>query len=120
MVQKALAYAKANGTDKLVAAVNAKSPEFDQGELYVVVVDATDNVQLAHPVDPQLVGINADDMQDIDGTEFGKDMLEMVRAHGKGWIGYMYKNPVTNRTERKMSYVEMSGDIYAVAGIYKP
>lgn len=118
MVQKALAYAKTNGTDRLIAEVNVKNPEFVQGELYVVVVNASSGIQLAHPTNQRLVGVNAAEMQDVDGREFGKDMLDMSRNAGKGWIGYMFKNPVTGKVARKKSYLEKSGDIYAVAGIY--
>ncbi|MEC5386012.1 cache domain-containing protein [Uliginosibacterium sp. H3] len=118
MAQKALAYAKANGTDKLVAEVNAKNPEFVQGELYVVIVNATDGTHLAHPINQKLVGLNTVEMQDVDGREFGKDMLDLARSSGKGWVGYMFKNPVTNKVARKKSYIEKSGNIYAVAGIY--
>jgi signal transduction histidine kinase len=118
MVQRALAYAKANGTDKLVSEVNGKNPEFAQGELYVVVVNANDGAHLAHATNQKLVGINAAEMQDVDGREFGKDMLELARGPGKGWVSYMFKNPVTNKVARKKSYVEKAGNIYAVAGIY--
>ncbi len=118
MVQKALAYAKTNGTDKLVAEVNAKNPDFVQGELYVVIVNASTGIHLAHPINQKLVGINTAEMQDVDGREFGKDMMEIANGAGKGWVNYMFKNPVTNRVARKKSYVEKAGNIYAVAGIY--
>jgi cytochrome c len=118
LVQKALAYAKTNGTDKLVADVNAKSPEFTQGELYVVIVNATNGLHLAHPFNQKLIGINAAEMQDVDGHEFGKDMMELANGAGKGWVNYMFKNPVTNKVARKKSYVEKAGNIYVVAGIY--
>ncbi|HSD36838.1 MAG TPA: cache domain-containing protein [Rhodocyclaceae bacterium] len=118
MVQKALAYAKTNGTDKLVAEVNAKNPDFVQGELYVVIVNASNGIHLAHPFNQRLVGINTAEMQDVDGHEFGKDLLEMANGAGKGWVNYMFKNPVTNKVARKKSYVEKAGNIYAVAGIY--
>ena len=119
MVQKALAYSKTNGTAQLVEAVNSKSPEFVEGELYVMIINSADSVLLADPTNEQLIGINVLEMQDVDGTEFGKDLLEVADVNGKGWVGFVYKNPITNRSERKRAYVEKFGDIYAVAGIYQ-
>ena len=118
MVGKAVAYAKANGKDKLVAEIVAKNPDFVQGELYVVVANMSDGVRLVSS-NPKLVGKSILEMQDVDGKEYGKEMLDLVRAKGKGWVEYKYKNPVNGKIEPKKSYAEKSGDFVAFAGIYK-
>jgi len=117
MVDKAVAYAKANGRDKLVAEVNAKNPEFMQGELYVVVV-ALDGTRLAHPVNAKLVGKPIQEMVDVDGKEFGKEYMALL-PKGKGWVDYKFKNPVTGKIEPKTTYLFKSTDFFALAGIYK-
>ena len=39
LVKKAIEFSKANGTYKLIQAVNRQDPEFRQGELYIWMVD---------------------------------------------------------------------------------
>lgn len=118
LVEKAAAFVKANGKDKLVSAVNAKSPEFVQGELYIVVY-ALDGMRLAHPTNPKLVGKSTLDIADVDGKEYGKEMVEIAKNKGKGWVDYKFKNPVSGKVEPKSSYVMREGDIFIMAGIYK-
>lgn len=118
MVDKAVAFAKERGKDKLIAAVNGKNPDFIQGELYIVVY-ALDGVRLAHPVNPKLVGKSAADIADVDGKEYGKEMIALANGKGKGWVDYKFKNPVTAKVEQKTSYVVRSGDFFVIAGIYK-
>lgn len=118
LVEKAIAFAKSQGKDKLVTAVNAKNPDFVQGELYVVVY-ALDGTRLAHPTNPKLVGKSTLDIADVDGKEYGKEMVEVAKTKGKGWVDYKFKNPVSGKVEPKSSYVERSGDIFVMAGIYK-
>ncbi|MCX9157565.1 cache domain-containing protein [Niveibacterium sp. 24ML] len=118
MVDKAVAFAKANGKDKLIAEVNAKNAEFIQGELYVVVY-GLDGVRLAHPVNPKLVGKSVLDIADVDGKEYGKEMVEVAKGKGKGWVDYKFKNPTNGKVEPKSSYVARTGDVFVIAGIYK-
>jgi len=118
MVDKAVAFAKANGKDKLIAEVNAKNPDFIQGELYIVVY-ALDGMRLAHPTNPKLIGKSAADIADVDGKEYGKEMIAVANGKGKGWVDYKFKNPVSAKVEQKSSYVVKSGDFFVIAGIYK-
>lgn len=118
MVDKAIAFAKAQGKDKLIAEVNAKNPDFIQGELYIVVY-ALDGVRLAHPTNPKLIGKSAADIADVDGKEYGKEMIALANGKGKGWVDYKFKNPVSQKVEQKSSYAVKGGDFFVIAGIYK-
>ena len=118
MTDKALAYAKTNGKDKLIAEVNAKNPEFIQGELYVVVY-GMDGMRLAHPANPKLVGKSVLDIADVDGKEYGKEMVAIAKDKGTGWVDYKFKNPTSNKVEQKASYVVRAGDVFVIVGIYK-
>jgi len=118
MADKAVAYAKASGRDKLIAEVNGKNPDFIQGELYVVVY-GIDGMRLAHPINAKLVGKSVLDIADVDGKEYGKEMVAVARDKGKGWVDYKFKNPSNNKIEQKTSYIERAGDIFIMTGIYK-
>ncbi len=118
MVEKGLAYLQKNGPDALIREVNNKNPEFVNGDLYLA-VRALDGTQLAHPVNPKLVGKNMVVLPDADGKLFRKEIIEQAKEKGKGWVDYRYNNPVTKEVEKKSTYFVRSGDVILEAGIYK-
>jgi len=119
MVEKAAAFSRANGKDKLIAEVNVRNGQFHQGELYVYVTDLAYTI-LAHPVNPRLIGQYIVDVPDVDGKPYRKEMVEMARTKGRGWVDYKYKNPVSGKVEPKTSYLSKTGDMIIICGIYKP
>jgi cytochrome c len=118
MVERGAAFLKANGKDQLIAHVNAKDPQFAAGELYLIVLDPA-GVQLAHPMNPKLVGKAMLDVPDPDGKMFRKDRIDVANTKGSGWVDYKYKNPVSNKIEQKTAYVLKVGDLILTAGVYK-
>jgi cytochrome c len=118
MVDKGLAFLKKNGKDALIKAVNAKDPEFVQGELYLY-VRGLDGTLLAHPVNPRLIGKNMTVLPDADGKYYRKEIIETAKSKGKGWVDYRYNNPVSKAIEKKSTYFVLSGDVILEAGIYK-
>lgn len=118
MVDKGLAYLQKNGKDALIKEINNKNPEFIKGEIYLY-VRGMDGITLAHPVNPKLIGKNMLELGDADGKLFRKDIVEMAKTKGKGWVDYRYNNPVTKVVENKSTYLVRSGDIILEAGIYK-
>ncbi len=118
LVNKANAYYKAHGKAKLLEAVGTPKGEFHKGELYVFVYDQTATI-LAHPVNPKLVGKNTFDVPDTDGKFYRKDIVQLAKTKGSGWVDYKYKNPESAKVESKTSYILAVGDIILVAGIYK-
>lgn len=118
MVEKGLAYLQKNGKDALIKEVNNKNPEFIQGDVYLG-VRAMDGTQLAHPMNPKLVGKNMVVLPDADGKLFRKEIIDTAASKGKGWVDYRYNNPVTKEIEKKSTYFVKSGDVILEAGIYK-
>jgi len=119
MVEKATAFLLANGKDKFIAEVNMKDGRFHQGELYVYVTDLAYTI-LAHPVNPKIVGQYIVDVPDVDGKPYRKEMVNLARTKGRGWVDYKYKNPVSGLVEPKTSYLSKTGDMIIICGIYKP
>lgn len=118
MVDKGLALIKKSGKDALIKEINAKNPEFVVGDLYLV-VRSVDGTILAHGTNPRVVGKNMLDLPDADGKYFRKEIIEVAKTKGKGWVDYKYNNPVTKEIEKKSTYVVLSGDVIVEAGIYK-
>lgn len=118
MVEKGLAYLQKNGKDALIREINAKNPDFVVGELYLY-VRAIDGTIVAHPVNPKLVGKNMLELPDAEGKLFRKDIVELAKSKGKGWVDYRYNNPVSKQIESKTTYLQRAGDIILEAGIYK-
>jgi cytochrome c len=118
MVDKGAAFMKKNGKDALITAINAKSPEFVNGDTYLT-MRAMDGTQLAHPTNPKLIGKNMVVLPDADGKLFRKEIIEGAQKTGKGWVDYRYNNPTTGQIEKKSTYYMKSGDVILEAGIYK-
>lgn len=117
IVGKAVAFAEANGKDKLVAEVNKKDGQFNQGELYVFVYDMSGTL-IADPVNQALVGQNNLTKPDAEGKLFRKEFVSVAKAQGSGWVDYKFKNPVSGKVEPKASFVKKQGDVIIIAGVY--
>lgn len=118
MVKKAVAFAKANGKDKLIAEVNAGKGQFIDRDLYVSVWSPK-AVVLAHGTQPKLVGKDIIDLKDADGKFFMKEITEKAAASGKGWVDYKWVNPVSKEIQAKSAYFEKVDDMIVSTGFYK-
>jgi cytochrome c len=118
MVDKGLSYLQKNGKDALIKEINNKNPDFIKGELYLY-IRGMDGTILAHPVNPKLIGKNMTVLPDADGKLFRKEIIDLAKTKGKGWVDYRYNNPVTKNLEDKSTYLVRSGDLILEAGIYK-
>lgn len=118
MVQKAIAYIKANGKEKAFAEFNSPGSRFKDRDLYVFVGDMKGNV-LAHAGNPKLVGKDLIELRDADGKYFVKAYYDLAIAKGKGWTDYKWLNPSTSAIEKKSTYVEKLDDLVIGCGIYK-
>jgi signal transduction histidine kinase len=118
LVEKGAAFMKAKGKDEMIKQINAKDPEYVQGSLYLVMRD-NKGVVLANPVNPAMVGKDLIDVPDVDGKLFRREILEVAKTKGKGWVDYKFKNPASGKVEAKTSYIYRVGDVTLEAGIYK-
>lgn len=118
MVEKGAAFMKASGKDEMIKRINAKDPDFLQGALYLTMRDQK-GVILANPVNPAMIGKDLVDVPDTDGKLFRREILELAKTAGKGWVDYKFKNPATGKVEAKTTYIYKVGDVTLEAGIYK-
>ena len=117
LAEKGAQFVRAHGKAEMIARINRKDPEFNQGALYLAMRDM-DGITIAHPT-TALIGKNLLDVPDADGKPFRQEMLALARGKGFGWVDYKFRNPETGKVEAKSTYVLRVGDVALEAGIYK-
>ena len=118
MVQKAVAFIKSQGPEKAYAAIDDKSGQFVQGDLYIAVV-GLDGTLLAYGADGNRVGDNVMDLKDSDGKEVIKERVELAKKQPSFWQSYKFMNPVSKTVEPKQMYCERLNETVVCAGIYQ-
>lgn len=121
MVNRGVKFIESNGTEKAFAAFQDKAnTDFHQGELYLFVYDLT-GTSLSHGTNPKLIGKNRIDVEDVNGKLYIKEIVDLAKSKGKGWVDYHFKNPESGKIEPKTTYIlKVAGkDLIVCAGIYK-
>jgi cytochrome c len=118
MVKQAVAYLNANGKEKAFEEFNDPQGQFVTRDLYVFVNDMN-GTTVAHGGNVKLVGKNVLELKDASGKAFIREMVEVTRTRGKGWVEYKWMNPQSRSLETKLTYVEKAGDFVIGCGIYK-
>ncbi|MHC1595204.1 MAG: cache domain-containing protein [Methanotrichaceae archaeon] len=117
-VEDAVAYAEENGKDEAIQEFNDLEGDFVDGNRYIF-ADDFERSALAHPYQPDLIGVNRIDSQDANGVTFVRDMIDLAKKGG-GFTYYLYPNPGKNMIEElKLSYVMKVDDTWWLgSGIY--
>ena len=120
MVEKAVAYWKANGKEKAIAEFNNPTGQFVKGDLYVF-ANQLDGLVLANGGNPKLAGQNHLELKDPSGKPFNKESAELAKTKGSGWIDYEWVNPVSKKLQPKTVWVQRveGTDVYIGSGIWK-
>jgi cytochrome c len=118
LVEQAAALYKAQGKEATLKEISTPKGQFDKGEIYVFAYDLN-GIVAAHPKNPKLIGKNLVGVPDADGKLFRKDIVEMAKAKGTGWVAYKYKNPKENKVEKKTTYLQKVGEVILCCGVYE-
>ena len=118
LMEKAVAYLKANGKDKAFEAFNNKKGDFVNKDLYIFVLDLNGKI-LSHGANEKLIGKDLMAIKDKNGQLFIKKMVDLANAAGKGEVEYYWDNPVTKQVAAKVSILEKVGDVIVACGYYK-
>lgn len=118
LVKTAAAYFDQNGRDSTFALISNPNGPFVKGDIYMFVYDFNGLVE-AHGQNAALVGQNLIDLQDSRGKSLIRELIEVAKTKGKGWVEYYWRN------EFKRSYVEKVVDPktkteYLIAAGYHP
>jgi len=116
-VESAAAYAQSMGRDVAIRDFMNISGPWVRGETYIFAHDFN-GTALVLPYLPDDVGTNRLDLQDAEGRYINRDM-RAIAMNKSGFYHYVYRNPATNETEPKVSYVMKVDDTWWLgSGIY--
>jgi polar amino acid transport system substrate-binding protein len=113
----AKAYAEKEGQKKALAGFNNLNGSFIRNGLYIFAYDYNGTV-LAWPYRPDQIGVNRRNETDAVGSHHIQAMIAAAGNTG-GMVDYYSVNPVTNKTDLKISYVtDVDGTWFIGAGRY--
>ena len=116
-VAKAINFNKNSGKEIALAEfTNPKGP-FVQDEMYIFVLNH-DGIMLAHGVNEKYTGQNFIGLKDSDGKSFIREIIDVAKVKGSGFVNYKWYNPVTKETKPKSVYFEKIDDMIFCGGIY--
>jgi signal transduction histidine kinase len=119
-VEEAASHALVLGKEKALADFMDTEGLWVRGDVYIFAHDFN-GTALALPFLPLEVGTYRLDVQDERGVCIDQEMRSIVLNEGSGFYEYRWNNPVTNKTEPKVSYVTKVDDTWWIgAGIYQP
>jgi len=116
LVEKAIAFYKANGKEKALAEFSKPKGQFTKGDLYIFAYNPTGTI-IAHGGDPKLVGKDFTGVQDPDGKYFAREFIK-IGPEG-GWVDYKWMNYVTKKVDAKTTYLKRIDDVIIGCGAYK-
>lgn len=119
MLEKAVAHYKAVGRKQALADFTGKKSPFADRDLYVFCV-GSDRVTVANGGFPSFVGTSVDALKDADGKPLGKTLWETGSGKGQGSVEYQWINPLSHKTEPKVSFVQKVGEDVCGVGAYNP
>jgi signal transduction histidine kinase len=86
-------------------------------DTYVFVI-SSEGIDLVNPGFPNLEGRNQLDLKDALGTPLVREMLDVAREHGSGWVDYMWPRPGEAIPTQKSTFVSKAwiGDSWVLVG----
>ena len=115
MLAKAVAHYAAAGRQQALSDFNTRKAGFFDRDLYVVCL-GPDHTIAAHGAFPNFVGQNVDVLKDADGKPLGKALWDAAgQAEG---VRYRVMNPVSGKTEPKVSYAQKAGSDVCLVGAF--
>jgi signal transduction histidine kinase len=64
-----------------------------------------DGTNVCHGANAALIGKNLIDLKTADGQFLVKNLVDIAKTKGSGWIDYKWPHPQTKKTESKRAYV---------------
>jgi hypothetical protein len=117
-VKKAIQFIQEVGAQAAFAEFCSRKGRFSDMDSYITVYDVN-GILRAYPINKQSIGTNVLETKDTQGKYFVRELIELVKEKGKGWVEYLYHNPASGQDESKLSYSERFGDLIVSSGAYK-
>lgn len=109
--------------------INKKEGKFVSKNTYVFLMDLEGHL-LAHPFNPQVIGMDMTGQKDSNGKLFVQEYITVAKSKGEGWTEYSYPKPEELKKDtpfkekkfsKKISYVyRIPGkDLMVIAGFFE-
>jgi cytochrome c len=120
LVDKGVVFFQQKGKDYALRVMNLPSGPFRKGELYVFAGSMKDFAFMAHPTNPELVGVPQKDVKDAKGNFFFQEFVNVAKDPGVGWVQYWWLRHAEKEPTVKRSYIKRipGEDIFLGAGFY--
>ena len=82
-----------------------KDSKWLKDDTYIFVVDMN-GIQLLNPALPKLEGKNVINVKDANGKAQVREMIEIAKTKGSGWVEYMWPKPGESEPSKKMTYIK--------------
>ncbi|MBS0512070.1 MAG: cache domain-containing protein [Proteobacteria bacterium] len=97
---------------------NSPSDSFVQEDLYVFAIGLDDELMYANGANPRMIGRKVGDLTDANGRHFVREMLDIARRKGEGEVEYAWRNPASQKVEKKRAYIVRVGAYLVGSGAY--
>ena len=112
-VSRAVARYDADGLDAVITHYNSRDSL--EGQFYLFLI-GEDDLYLAHPIFPHLIGTDIKDVVGSDGQELGR---EIAQATGEGvWVEYLWPHPVSRKEQQKVTWAIRHDGLIFASGYY--
>lgn len=105
-------------SDNAFKAFNDLGGKYIEDDLYVFVIGIKDMHFRAHGATSRLVGTDAQSLTDPNGKPIIREMVSIVKKNGQGELDYVWRNPVTNKIEKKHTFVRKVDNFLVGVGYY--
>lgn len=120
LVQRTIALIKQDGIEAVVKAVNNKDRRFKDRDLYVFIHDLrVPGKLIGHGTNVKLTEENNISYQDENGKYFVREMVDVAKSPGQGWVNYRIANANKTAFADKTAYIERIDDYFVGVGAYK-
>lgn len=104
LAEAAVTHVKRVGIDQAFRDFTLDKTTWSKKDIYVFVNDFA-GVTKAHGANERLIGKSLLELKDQNGKLFIKEMTELAKSKGSGWVEYDWAHPQTKRVEGKTTYV---------------
>ncbi|MDT3669354.1 MAG: cache domain-containing protein [Aromatoleum sp.] len=118
MLARAVELTRTDGPAKAINAFNDRRGSFVRDDLYVFMVNLDSGRFEAMGMNPSLADTDARGLVDAEGHALVAEMIDKLKNADEATVDYVWRNPVTNRVEKKRSYVRREGGSLIGVGHY--
>lgn len=120
MAEQAAAHVKKAGPDQAFKDFTTDKANWNKKDMYVFALDMK-GLTVAHGANEKLVGKSMMELKDQNGKLFVKELTDVVKAKGSGWVEYDWAHPQTKKVDGKVTYaLKLSNyDGLVAVGVYR-